>query len=858
MANEWLSITPVSGGTTGKTTETTVTATAAKHTGRVQRSATIKATSKGGGVDTTQAVQSAAAVYISVSSADLNKTVPAYDNDSRSVVSTVGGVSNASTIKLASTASVISGVSAKLTVNGTVDTSWDGITNVTVAGDPGATAEYSFTITFTIPENLSLSERKHILTLTTTDASSPAITITQQAGTQTWGEITVDILEYNHFNIDGAGTEDMTDVLPYCDVKQVWGYNGRTSGGGIEEENGELWNDVFSDTVFSCEDAAWGATTVGTNGVYPIYFSSTSTGQIKAVNMRNTIAPAHDFTITASGKRNGVSVSATTVIYHLGNFVTGWSFSEKTSYTGGSQLPASELIQTAANAVNVSTSNVDFSFTSGSTASSISALDGKTHHSISYILDGVDDVSGDAPEPLLAGRSFYLIDTTLGTNIRKQQTYTYYIKSSATLTHDAGWGATKTADNAFEWAISRSANFVTKISLTGGSFGYGKNLQAKGGTVLPASVAPTVQTTFTSGSVKDGLPDVQYGTYSGTSAIHSEGVAQNGFSAANTSTGAMTYSNRGTIEGAARRSATITKTWTPGTWTPTSGYGSSIVGTGTIALSDYAQQVANTVAYGAITIAGSYIEPTTTSLGEDIPASGGTRASLANIYGTQVGTYTSEAKITWSTNSLTYPLDYKWSTAVTAENRGTIIGDRRSAGMLTFTVTGKDGKTAEKGYTVYQQENKIEAIGEITLPDFDTMEKRILYFTYEQGNKKTIADNMRQMLTYTSTTDQTLTSGGTRSLSIDSQAFANAIVVDNTYMTIAAGTKYTGVKQRQMGQVVYRMESHGKVAEVILTCLQNGAESAIDITPASITFVAAGEAKDVTVSANDTWTASVV
>lgn len=851
MANEWLSITPVSGGTTGKTTDTTVTATAAKHTGRVQRSATIKATSKGGGTDTTQAIQSAAAVYITVASADLSKTVPAYDSSARSVVSTVGGVSNASTIKLASTATVISGVSAKLTVNGKADTTWDGITNVSVAGDPGATAEYSFTITFTIPENMSLSERKHILSLTTTGTSSSTITITQQAGTKTWGAITVDVLEYNHFEIGAKGTtSDIEPVLPYCDIKQVWGYNGRTSGGGTDEDTGQ-WSEVFTETSFSCSDYEWGGMIIDSDGKYPIYFHSATTGQIKALNLKNTIAPLFGFTITAKGTRNGVSASATTAVTHTGNKVTGWSFTESATYTGGSQLPASALTQVASNLVNVSTKNVNFTFESGETASSILAIDGKTHHAISYTLDGVD-AGDDAPEPLLSGRSFYLIDTTLGTNIVKQQTYAYYIKTTGTLTFDSTWGNTKEAGNGFDWAIPRSANFVTKISLTGGSFGYGKNLPASGGTVTPASTDPTVQTTFTSGAVMNGLPNSAFGTYSGTSAIHSEGTAQNGFSAANTSTGAMTYSNRGTTEGTARRSSTITKTWTPGTWTPASGYGSSIVGTGTLSLSDYAQQEANIVVYANVVISGSYTQS------QDIPASGGTRASISDVYGSQVGTYTSGSKITWATNSSSYPLTYSWGTAVEAGNRGTTVGDRRSVGTLTFTVTGKDGSTVSKGFTVYQQENEIVSVSDITLPDYDTTAKCILYFTYEQGNKKTIADNLRQTLTYTSTTEQTLTSGGTRSLTIDSQSFTNAIVVDNTYMTVATGSEYTGVRQRQMGQVVYRVESHAKVKEVTLTCLQNGAESAIDITPESITFVAAGESKSVTVSANDTWTASVV
>lgn len=859
MANNWLSITPVSGGKTGQTTDTTVTATAAKHTGRVERSATIEATSKGGGADTTIATQVAAAVYITVSSGDLSKTVPAYDSNTRSVISTVGGVSNASTIKLTSTATVISGVRAKLTVNGVEDTTWDGITNITVAGDPGATAEYSFTITFTVPENMSLSERKHILSLTTTGASSSTITITQQAGTQTWGAITVNILEYNEPAINGEGTTTIQDpVLPYCDIEQVWGYNGRTSGGGSETVEGETWSDVFTDTSFSCSDTAWGGTTLKKNGVYPIYFASTTTGQIEALGMKNVVAPAHDFTITASGKRHGVSATATTIVQFTGNFVDYMEIETEASYAGGPQMPASALTKTAENVVNVGLHDAIYRFTSGFVGT-VAWFDDVSHGRFKMTLD---DVSENSDAPLyaiqLSGNSFYPIDPTLGTNIVREVIHEFVIDTSCSFSFDTGWGTTQTASYTFRYEIPRQANFVTKINLTGGSFSYSKSVPAKGGQIYPMSSDPTVQTTFTSGSVMNGLPDSAYGTYSATLAIHSEGTAQDGFSTANPATGEMGVANRGTTEGAARKSSTITKTWTPGSWVPASGYGSEIVGTGTIALSDYAQQEANTVSYGAITISGSYIEPSGSSLGEDIPASGGTRASLANVYGSQTGTYTSGSSIVWATNSTSYPLTYSWGTAVTAASRGTTIGDRRSAGTLTFIVTGKDGTTAEKGFTVYQQANNITNIGEITLPDFDTTPKCILYFTYEQGNKKTIADNLRQTLTYTSGSDQTLTSGGTRTLSIDNQAFTNAIVVDNTYMTIATGSKYTGVKPRQLGEVVYHVENYGKVADVTLTCWQNGAESAITITPESITFVAAGESKGVTVSANDTWTASIV
>ena len=54
--------------------------------------------------------------------------------------------------------------------------------NVNIAGDPGATGEYTFTMTISIPENASTGTKTRIVTVTANGGQSASATITQAAG----------------------------------------------------------------------------------------------------------------------------------------------------------------------------------------------------------------------------------------------------------------------------------------------------------------------------------------------------------------------------------------------------------------------------------------------------------------------------------------------------------------------------------------------------------------------------------------------------------------------------------------------------------------------------------------------------
>ena len=119
--------------------------------------------------------------------------------------------------------------------------------------------------------------------------------------------------------------------------------------------------------------------------------------------------------------------------------------------------------------------------------------------------------------------------------------------------------------------VYQSGNYVTSIDLTGFAIAYSKSVSAAGGTVSPTVTNGTVKFYYSSGSNGTATPSSTYGSL--TSAIIFSGSAGNGFSAPNATTGAMTASNRGTVTGSARNSATVTATRTV-TWTPSGSYNS--------------------------------------------------------------------------------------------------------------------------------------------------------------------------------------------------------------------------------------------------------------------------------------------
>lgn len=196
--------------------------TAAAYTGRVAREGTITGTTAGGATDTTAVSQVGAAEAIIIET----KT---YSADKVGQNITIHGKSNSADLNIVVGDSTIPGLVYKLAVAGVTDESWNGNDDISVDGDPGASAMYDFTLTVTVPENKSESARvaEFAVKNANADVTSGEITINQAAGVKNYAVPIIITFSYNA-NIPASGGS----VSPTLNYMQKWGWNESDSNGG--------------------------------------------------------------------------------------------------------------------------------------------------------------------------------------------------------------------------------------------------------------------------------------------------------------------------------------------------------------------------------------------------------------------------------------------------------------------------------------------------------------------------------------------------------------------------------------------------------------------------------------------------
>lgn len=211
-------------GTTGSGSGTR-SLKASSHTGRSSRSGSIKGVTSGGASDSVVLSQDGASEFIMV------------DKTSYSVTALGGtvkitGTSNSPSLKIYQLSDPSSLSNFALKVNGTAYT-WNGSSSHIITGDPGASASYTFEITFDVAENQTESSKDITFKLTESGnprPSSETITITQAAGEKTYDIDGASVwFRYSKYNI---GAEGGTTDVPYHIFSLPWGWNGKTSGGG--------------------------------------------------------------------------------------------------------------------------------------------------------------------------------------------------------------------------------------------------------------------------------------------------------------------------------------------------------------------------------------------------------------------------------------------------------------------------------------------------------------------------------------------------------------------------------------------------------------------------------------------------
>lgn len=278
---KWITI-----GTTEGSMNGSSEITAAVYTGRVDREGTITGTTAGGATDTTTVTQTGAVEVILI-------TKTAYSANAVGQNITIQGKSNSADLNIVVGDSTIPGLAYKLAVAGVTDESWNGNDDITVDGDPGASATYDFTLTVTVPENKSESAlvAKFTVENANGDVYSDDITINQAAGAKNYAVPVISAFAYPEGNISASGGSK-TPTLSYS---QTWGWNeSNTNGGTI---SGTLAAPA-SGTTFAFSGAVVNATT----GVVTAASKGTTVSAVTEVD-------AVTVTVTLNGKTSASSAS---------------------------------------------------------------------------------------------------------------------------------------------------------------------------------------------------------------------------------------------------------------------------------------------------------------------------------------------------------------------------------------------------------------------------------------------------------------------------------------------------------------------------------------------------------------------
>ena len=445
-----------------------------------------------------------------------------------------------------------------------------------------------------------------------------------------------------------------------------------------------------------------------TSGATDVYTVSTPTGgtfnSVTASSLgttikNSTVVGTLTYTYTLNGKTGTIGIT----IAQQGNFVTNLAI------TGGTLSYANVAASGGNGYPVVSTQTITYTFTSGSTSTTApSATYGSYSFSVKYSLGSVQNGFTSITDGGVITATSY--GTTVG-NARSSGTITRTGTGTWTPTSAYNSQGTKTATTVLKATCTQSGNYVTGLSLSGGTFSYA-NISAGSTSANPTLNSPVATFTFTSGSISTTTPSTTYGTLT-TTQSYSLSASQNGFTAVNSSNGTLTATSYGTTVGSARTSGTVTRKITS-TWTPTASYNSAGTKTATISTTATCTQNANTttsITYGTPSITFSY---------GTIATSGGTVNPSLSYSQSRTQNYTSGATSTLTAVTTGASVSYakvsgngtvNTSTgAVTASSRGTTVDTANTTAATVRVTVTLNSKSATKDASAAQIRNQATSI----------------------------------------------------------------------------------------------------------------------------------------------------
>lgn len=266
------------------------------------------------------------------------------------------------------------------------------------------------------------------------------------------------------------------------------------------------------------------------------------------------------------------------------------------------------------------------------------------------------------------------------------------------------------------------------------------------------------------------------------------------------------------------------------------------------------EQAANAASYGDV-------EFSRVPTASDIPASGGSSNIVWSGEGaivTQTISYSSGATVNisndaGSTDPVFDAIKLTYSDPITAASKGTAVSARTEAGVITITATGADSKAATKSLTVYQAANSA-TYGEVTIGQATPVSLAAPGETYQ------IVPAMKQTVTYTSGATRTESTPADNKVQLSAdyevKTAKEGFALDTNAGKVTVSLNPTTAPRDGFVVTISAEGEGGKTATKDITFNQQGSSSTLDLSPDTLSFVAAGETKTLTITSNDSWTLS--
>lgn len=390
-----------------------------------------------------------------------------------------------------------------------------------------------------------------------------------------------------------------------------------------------------------------------------------------------------------------------------------------------------------------------------------------------------------------------------------------------------------------EITINQAAGVKNYANPVISAFAYPEgNIPASGG-----SKTPTLSYSQTWGWNES---NTNGGTISGTLATPADGTtfAFTG-TVVNATTGVVTAASKGTVVSDVTEVDAVTVTVTLNGKTSAPSESVSV------------KQAANTVYY-----AGPMFLRTPSVA--DIPASGGSVDS-SNITWSGTGAIVQQA-ISYDSGVgilLTNEADYEdpvfdaikltYSDPITAASKGTAVSARTETGVITITATGAGDRTVTKTLTVYQAANTA-TYGDVTIGQATPVSLAAPGETYQ------IVPAMKQTVTYTSGATRTEDTPADNKVQLSAdyevKTAKEGFSLDTNAGKVTVSLNPTTAPRDGFVVTISAEGEGGKTATKDITFNQQGSSSTLDLSPDTMSFVAAGETKTLTITSNDSWTLS--